>query len=88
MGAEKKILTEEMIDEKLKTLRPQQIRYVDPMKMAAWNLETAVEMVDGGCSEKTIERAIANGELDGIKAGKKVTVEPAKFMVWYRRHQK
>lgn len=85
---ETKILTEEMIDERLKTVRPQVLRYIDPMKMAAWKLETACEMVDNAVSEQSVLRAISSGDLEAIKTGKFITVEPAKFLVWYRRNKK
>ena len=85
---EKKILTDEMIDEKLTSLRPKEIKFIDPMKMAQWCLSTCCEMVDNAVSEQTIMRAINAGDLESYKAGAKVTVEPAKFLVWYRRYKK
>lgn len=83
---EKQILTEEMIEERMKKIiKPQELYYVDPYKLAHWKLETACAMVDDAISVKTIQRAIDDGKLEGYKAGKFVTVEPAKFLLWYRR---
>lgn len=86
MGA--KILTDEMIDEKLASLRPQEIKFIDPMKMAQWTLERACAMVDNAVGEKSLLRAIDSGELEAFRAGLKITVEPAKFLTWYRRFRK
>jgi RPA family protein len=88
VAAEKRIPTEEMIDEKLNSLRPREVRYIDPMKLAQWTLDTACAMVDDAIGKQTIQRAIADGELEAFKVGKEVTVEPAKFLVWYRRYRK
>jgi hypothetical protein len=85
---EKRILTEEEIDRKLSELRPRQVVAIDPMRMAEWTLETCCAMVDDAISVRAIERAIAERDLDATKTGKRVTVEPAKFLVWYRRHRK
>lgn len=85
---EKQILTEAMIDEKLNSMRPQEIRYIDPMKMAQWTIERACAMVDNAVGTKTIDRAITSGELEAYKVGKMITVEPHKFLLWYRRHLK
>lgn len=86
MGA--KHLTDEMVEEKLSAVRPKEIRMIDPMKMAEWTLETACAMVDNAVGTKTLERAISDGDLVATKVGKRVTVEPAKFLVWYRRFRK
>lgn len=83
-----KVLTEEMIDQKLAQVRPVELRYIDPMRLAQWTLETACQMVDGAVSPKTIQRAIESGDLEGFKAGAKVTVEPARFLTWFRRFRK
>lgn len=88
MGAEKNILTDEAIDKKLEELAPRYLAYVDPMKMAQWTLERCCQMVDEAISTKTIDRAISSGELEAFKVGRNVTVEPAKFLTWYRRHRK
>lgn len=85
---EKKILTEEMIDEKLAKAETKEIRFIDPYKLAQWTLETACAMVDHAISPKTIERAIISGEIQAFKVGKFLTVEPTKFLLWYRRHTK
>lgn len=85
---EKNILTDEMIDEKLASMKPQEVRFIDPMKMAQWTLKRCCEMVDNAITGQTIMRAIVAGDLEGFKVGKKVTVEPAKFLVWYRRSRK
>ena len=85
---EKVILTDDAIDKKLDELAPRHIAYVDPMKMAQWTLERATAMVDHAIGVKTIERAVASGELEAFKVGKFTTVEPAKFLSWYRRHKK
>lgn len=85
---EKKILTEEMIEEKLSKLPPHTIRYVDPWKMAVWKLDTAVEMADGSVSKKTIERAIELRDLNGFQSGKFTTVVPAEFLIWLKRSRK
>lgn len=79
---------EKALDEKIESLRPKEIRFIDPMKMAQWTLETACQMVDGAISKKTLDRAISMGELEAFKAGREITVEPAKFLLWYRRFRK
>jgi hypothetical protein len=88
MGAERQRLTEEMIEEKLKVLRPREIRYIDPMRMAQWSLDTACAMVDDALSKQTLDRAIREGTLSAYKAGKEITVKPGEFLVWYERHRK
>lgn len=85
---EKQILTEEMIDKKLEDLAPRHLAFIDPMKMAQWTLERACAMVDNAIGVKSLERAIADGSLEAFKAGKFVTVEPIKFLTWYKRHKK
>jgi hypothetical protein len=82
------VLTEEMIDAKLAALGKQSISYIDPMKMAAWSLERACSMVDNTVSPKTLDRAIAEGELSAFKVGAKVSVLPTDFLTWYKRHKK
>ena len=82
---EKKILTEEMIDQRLAQMAPREIRYVDPMKMLMWTLDTAIEMVDGSVSKKTLQRAIESGDLNAFKAGKVLCVVPSDFLVWFKR---
>jgi hypothetical protein len=56
--------------------------------MAQWTLERACAMVDNAIGTKTLERAIAGGDLEAFKAGKFVTVEPQKFLTWYKRFKK
>ncbi len=85
---EKQILTEEMIDEKMAKLPPREIRFVDPMKMPFWKLDTACEMVDHAVAQKTIERAIADGKLNGFQFGKSTCVVPSEFLVWCKRFKK
>jgi hypothetical protein len=85
---EKQILTVEMIDETLKRMSAQRVKYIDPMKLAEWTLETCCAMVDDAIVPKTIERAIANEEIPATKAGKRLTVEPAKFLLWYRKQKR
>jgi hypothetical protein len=85
---EKQILTEAMIDEKLNSMRPQEIRYIDPMKMAQWTIERACAMVDNAVGVRRVDDAIKCGELEAYRVGKFITVEPQKFLLWYRRHLK
>lgn len=86
MSAEK--LTNEILDEKIATVRPRELRYIDPMKLAQWTIETAIQMVDGAVAFKTIDRAIKMGDLEAFHVGQKITVDPAKFLTWYKRHRK
>jgi hypothetical protein len=85
---EKKILTDQMIDEKINALRPRDLITIDPMKMAEWSIETACAMVDNAVGPKTVERAIIAEELSATKTGQRITVDPQKFLVWYRRNRK
>lgn len=87
MAAEK-VLTDETVDAKIEAVRPRELRYIDPMRLAQWTLETACSMVDEAISEKTLMRAIEMGDLEAFKVGKKVTVDPVKFLTWYRRYRK
>lgn len=83
--SEARVLTEQMIDEKLVAVRPQEIKYIDPMKLAFWSLETAALMANDTISEKTISRAIRDGELTAYKAGKCLAVVPSDFLTWLKR---
>ena len=73
------------IDQKISELKPQEIRFVDPMKLAMWNTELAVEMVSGAVSKKTIQRAIIEGELKAFKAGREYAFVPMDFLTWFKR---
>lgn len=85
---EKKILTDEAIDRKLDDLAPRYINYIDPMKMAQWTLERACAMVDDAVSAQTVMRAIDDAKLEAYRVGAKVTVEPAKFLLWYKSYRR
>lgn len=83
-----KVLTEEMIEEKLRALTRSEISYIDPMKMALWSVDRAVAMADGTVSKDTIERANKKGDLKFYKAGKENAVIPSEFLLWLKRFQK
>lgn len=85
---EKRILTEDDIDRKLAELGPRSISFIDPYKMAQWTLERCCAMVDNGVSTQTVMRAIDDGNLEAYKAGKFVTVEPQKFLTWFKRFKR
>ena len=76
------------VDELIESVKPKEVRFIDPMKMAEWPLELACEMVGGAISEKSIMRAIDAGELKAHKPGKKISVTPVDFLTWYRRFAK
>lgn len=85
MAAEKRILTEEMIEQGLEAAKSREVRWIDPYKMAAWTIDFAIEMVCGAVGKTTIQRAITEGTLPAYKPGKEVCVVPSDFITWVKR---
>lgn len=81
MGAEE-------LEKKIEAVKPREVRFIDPMKLAQWSLETCIAMVDHGVSAKTICRAIDNKELVAFQVGKLTTITPIDFLTWYKRNKK